>query len=79
VRQIFSLDFDDPAEIDAVRKFLQFHSKRLNCTEDKVLLTLSEEFKKSMEVVAPTNERSDTSQTGSKGKTRKARASQAQA
>jgi hypothetical protein len=74
LRQIFSLDFEGPDEIDAVRKFLRFHSKRLNCTEDKVLLELSKEFDKVQSLKVIDIYRSSADQTRPAGKTRKARA-----
>ncbi len=50
MRQILSLDFDDPAEIDAMREFIRFHSKRLKCTDDKVFLNLAKEFNEQQKI-----------------------------
>lgn len=50
MRQVFSIDFEND-EIDAIRNFIKFHSKRLKCTESEVFKRLAVEFEESLKVV----------------------------
>lgn len=50
MRQVFSIDFEAD-EIDAIRNFIKFHSKRFKCTESEVFKKLALEFEESLKVV----------------------------
>jgi len=81
MRQTLSFDFDDPQEIDTIRAFMKFHSKRLRVTEDKVFAELAKEFEKQQKIFDYQAEKvKDDARTQTAGtKTPKAKASRASA
>jgi hypothetical protein len=46
MRETFSLDWDDPDEVELIKKFLKFHAKRLGCNEYEVLVKMAKELDK---------------------------------
>jgi hypothetical protein len=57
MRESFSLEWDDPEDIELVKKFLKFHAKRLKCTEHEVLVKMARELEKGVLVEVATAER----------------------
>ncbi len=46
MHESFDLSWDNPEEIEQVRKFLRFHAKRLKCSEYEVLVKMGKELDK---------------------------------
>jgi hypothetical protein len=57
MRESFTLDWDNPEEIELLKKFLKFHAKRLKCTEYEVLVKMAKELEKGILVEVATVER----------------------
>lgn len=48
MRETFTLDWDSPDEIALIKKFLQYHAKRLHCTEYEVIVKMAKELSKQL-------------------------------
>jgi len=57
MHESFDLSWDNPEEIEQVRKFLRFHAKRLKCSEYEVLVKMGKELDKGVLVEVGTVER----------------------
>jgi len=57
MRETFTLDWDNPEDIELIKKFLKFHAKRLKCTEYEVLVKMAKELEKGVLVEVGTAER----------------------